>query len=450
MLTKGQLIRVAVIDLHEDGHGVGKWEKQQIYIPQAVIGDDLTVKITKIKGSQFFAEITEIHEPSPHRVTPRCVHFDICGACTWQHINRDLQIKMRREPIKKLFQSANLFLDETMIEDVFLSPYQYRRRARLSVRYDKKKDQMYVGFRERDPRFIAKIKTCLILENPAWPERWISLLHGLECRELIPQLEYMSGASEESFIIRLLGLPSHNDLFLLQSFMKQHAIRLFIQANKALNVVELTDNVEENYLNIQNQIAGQLTDGLERIDYQCGKLTLSAGAFDFIQINKEVAQWMLENAITWLKPTAQDTLLDLCCGLGPFALTFAPLVGAVHGIELEESMVNKARAHAQNYGLSNATFETSDLFKEPPETLGQYDLMIVDPPRPGLNHFPAWVAKTQPRAILYVSCHADTMVRDIAPLLHSGEFKLTRLAIMDMFAQTKHAEVMCLLTRCLD
>ena len=447
MLIKGQHLRLNITEIQPDGYGVGQWEAYRVFVYQTITGDEVTVEVTRIKAQQVYAKIVEIHQPSPHRVTPLCTHFGVCGACTWQHVHRALQISMRRDQIIELFQTAQLPLDTTIIEDVFLSAYQYRRRARLSVRYDKKKDKMYVGFREIDPRFIAKISTCVILENPLWPKRWIELFHQLECRALIPQLEYMSGANEECFIIRLLGVPSLSDLEKIHAFRNQYSIRIFIQAHSALNVIEMTDDLQVTHNNIHKQSEGILGDGTERIDYQCGKLTLNAGSFDFIQINKEIAQWMLENALLWLNPRPEDTLLDLCCGLGPFALTFAPYVKHAHGIELEESMVNKAREHAQKYLLTNTTFQKGDLFNPPGETVTNYDLLIVDPPRSGLSHLSAWVKAVQPRALLYVSCNADTMVRDITPLLQSGEYQLTRLAVMDMFAQTKHAETMILLTK---
>lgn len=446
MLTKGMQIRLTITGLHHDGFGVVKHNNHTILVENAITDEDVTVEINKRKGSTYYAHVIETHTASEHRIQPKCEHFGVCSACSWQHISKELQIKTRTEQVKTLFRHANLTLPEDIIEPVFLTPYQYRRRARMSVRFDKKKEQVYVGFREKNPRFIAKINECQVLVQPKWPLLWREMLIKLECKDTIPQLEYMSGEKEESFVIRMLEVPSIADIKILHEFMNHHDIRIFIQAHSSLNVLELTDNPDYDLEMIQRQKSGNLTESNASIDYLCGDITLKSGVFDFIQVNKEITSWMLRSAVSWLQPQAHESLIDLCCGLGPFALTFAPLVTKVHGIELENSMVEKAHAHAKAYGITNVSFEACDLFNEP-KLHDKYDLLIIDPPRPGLQHLSTWVKNCNPRSVLYVSCHAKTMVEDIAPLLNSGEYKIDKLAIMNMFAQTKHIEVMILLTR---
>lgn len=447
MLTKGQNVRLTIDELHPDGYGAGTYLNSRILVEYGVTGDDITVEIYKIKDKNIYASIKETHSASLHRAKAACEHFSICSGCSWQHINKELQIKMRRKKITMLFDQAGIVLRDDMIENAFPQDYQYRRKARFSVRYDKKKNQMYVGFRETNPRFIANIKNCAVLVNPKWPQLWKNILQQLECKNSIPQLEYLSGDNEECFIIRLLEKPSLADLSTLHLFKNEYNIRIFIQAHKKLNVVELKNSIEETYQEVTLQHNGELCKKEPHINYKCGSLTFQAGAFDFIQVNKKVTDWMLKNAITWLKPLASDSLLDLFCGLGPFALTFAPHVQQVHGIELEKNMVDKAKNHAERYFINNASFEQRDLFDKPNSTIAPYDILIIDPPRSGMPHLDEWVQKCNPRDILYVSCHATTLVRDIQPLLTSGRYTLKHIAIMDMFAQTKHEETMVMLTR---
>jgi len=433
-LTKGQVIRAHITDMTHDGYGSVTIDGITIKAHKAVIGDDVTLSIHKIRHGEALATIDTIHTPSPDRVTPPCAHFAICSGCTWQHIHTQLQHTIKKDHLRSLFVSHNLPFDTIPYEHAFLAQYHYRRRARLSVRYDAKKDRMYVGFREIHPRFIANIEQCPILVEESWPKLWCAILYKLECRALIPQLEILHGDTETAFILRILTTPSTHDIQLLKEYAVLHNIRLFLQTTSKLTVHDITAYTD--------------THTQPTIAYTSGGVTIHAGPFDFVQINKKVADWMLDTAYAWLQPQTTDTLLDLFCGLGPFSLYFAPHVARVHGIELEESMVHKAREHAQNLSYDHITFATLDLFHPPQDTThAHYDIMIVDPPRSGMNFLAEWVDKYSPKSILYVSCNATTMVRDIAPLLHHKKYTLRHIALMDMFAQTIHYEVMVMLEK---
>lgn len=443
-LKKYQELILGIDDAHHEGCGIAHYEGQVIFVSQALPSERVRLRITKVRSTHAEAEVIEWLEKSPERIVPECQAFERCGGCLWQHASKSLQQKIKIQHLKQLFHAHHLPL-EVDCEPAFLSPYGYRRRARLSVRYDRKKDRVLVGFREKHSHFVTETAHCPVLKNPDWPKRLSDLLVTLDARMLIPQLEYYASKEGEAFGIRTLSALAPSDVHKLMAFMEQWNIRLWIQPHAQMRVIALDPTEDITMLCGRIRALHETGWGGDAIQltYPIADLEMAAGPFDFVQINQEVSDWMFHQALAWLNPQPTERLLDLFCGLGPFALHFAPHVLEAHGMELDPAMVQRAQAAAP----AHLRFEVANLFMPPHDNLGHYDLVIIDPPRSGMEHCAAWIHKIQPRAVLYVSCHPATMVRDLAPLILDGSYRIQKIAAMDMFAQTKHMEAMVLLER---
>jgi 23S rRNA (uracil1939-C5)-methyltransferase len=436
-LIKGQTITITITSVDHQGYGIATLDPSQAHQNVRVLhglpGDTATATITGIKPSHIEASIDTLLTKSPDRVEPLCAHFSICSGCSWQHASPDLEMRIKKDHLFNLFAQHHIETTAVAFESSNAAPYNYRRRARLSVKYDAKKEAVYVGFRERNPRYIAKINHCPILPSPKWPELWVGLIAQLHAKNSIPQLEILSSDTQEAFILRILTTPDDHDIALLRSFAQTHGITVWLQTTSQSRVVDV----------FSETLALEEEEPL--LAYSQGDVTLYAGPFDFVQVNRVVADWMLEQATLWLELEKHHRVLDLFCGLGPFSLHMAPHVSTIHGIELEKSMVHKAQTRASALGYTHTTFEAMDLFHPPHESIQHYDIMIVDPPRSGMPPLMAWADAVQPKKILYVSCNAETLVRDIAPLLQDKKYAIKRIALMNMFAQTQHFETMVLL-----
>lgn len=445
MLKKGDNIRLSIEDIHYDGCGVGTWNGQKIFVEEAVTGDELEAEIIYIRAKQPFAKISNLITASPHRTSPPCAHFGRCGGCVWQHVDTDLQKNHRVQSLRQLFHAAGLEWDAP-IETVFVAPYHYRRRARLSVRYDAKKDQVYVGFRERQGRYVADVRNCPILVEPEWPERLRALFFSLSIRAEIPQVDYARGDHMSVLVVRMLRVPTREDVALLRDFVDRYSVRMALQLSRSQRLIEIKGSVDEMMDAIHALFEGTHPGDVCELDYEVGRCVMSVGSFDFVQVNGPVSSWMLDHAVAYLDLKKTDRVLDLFCGLGAFAFNVAPHVAWVKGMELSEEMVGRATRYAQAHNMPHVFFEVSNLFDRP-QQVPPCDVLIVDPPRSGMEHLPIWAERTGADRLLYVSCHAATLVRDISGLVHQNLFQIERVVVMDMFAQTKHMEVMVLLRR---
>jgi 23S rRNA (uracil1939-C5)-methyltransferase len=166
-----------------------------------------------------------------------------------------------------------------------------------------------------------------------------------------------------------------------------------------------------------------------------------------VQVNQDMNQRMLHQAIGLLQPLAGERVLDLFCGIGNFSLPLARHGAEVTGVELDGVMVAKAISNAAANGLDNVNFVTGDLMQPDQEQSfwrQSFDTVVLDPPRAGARDVLERIAATGAKRILYVSCHAGSLARDAGILVAEYGYRLQNAGAMDMFPQTSHVEAMAL------
>jgi 23S rRNA (uracil1939-C5)-methyltransferase len=167
----------------------------------------------------------------------------------------------------------------------------------------------------------------------------------------------------------------------------------------------------------------------------------------FFQPNTRGAELLYEQVVQACGALEEKHVLDLYCGTGTIALYLARHARAVVGIELEPDAVNNARANARNNGIDNVTFYAGDVGKVLAEMSPRADVVVVDPPRSGLDVSARQnlVATGAPR-LVYVSCNPEALARDLVALEHSG-FRLLSIQPLDLFPQTAHIENVAIFVR---
>jgi 23S rRNA (uracil747-C5)-methyltransferase len=170
-----------------------------------------------------------------------------------------------------------------------------------------------------------------------------------------------------------------------------------------------------------------------------GTLLLPPGGF--FQTNTAIAQGLYDQAAAWADELAPTSVWDLYCGVGGFALHLAASGRGVVGVEVSEQAIAGARAA----GVAGTEFVAADATAWAEAQAAAPDLVVVNPPRRGLGErLDAWLEGSGSPAILYSSCNAVTLARDIAAL---PSYRPVRARVFDMFPQTGHYETMVLLER---
>jgi 23S rRNA (uracil1939-C5)-methyltransferase len=406
------------------------------FVAGALPGERIGFRRVGFHRSHDEAELVEVLEPSPHRVAPRCAHFGVCGGCALQHLEPGAQLAAKQQELAENLARIGEVVPQQWLPPLLGPVWNYRRRARLSSRYVRKKGRSLVGFREKQGKYVADVSRCEVLAEPvaSLVGALGELLTGMERRESIPQIEVALSDGERVLVLRILDPLPQADLDALRAFELRHGLRVLLQPGGLDSVQPLTPGpVDLHYR-------------LDAFD-----LRLDFGPTDFVQVNGAINQAMVARAIELLEVQPTDRVLDLYCGLGNFTLPLARRAAAVVGVEGDAGLIARARANAARNGIGNATFHVADLSVEPdlglPWVRGGYDKVLLDPPRVGAREVLSAVAHIAPRRVVYISCHTGSLARDLGILTRDHGYRLRAAGVLDMFPHTTHVESMAVLER---
>jgi 23S rRNA (uracil1939-C5)-methyltransferase len=422
-------------DLAHDGRGVARIEGKTVFVADALPGERVKARLLRRHRHFDEARADEILTPSPDRVEPRCRHFGVCGGCVLQHLAPAAQIAAKQNVLAQNFARIGHVEPARWLEPLAAQVWGYRRRARLSVKHVAKKGKTLVGFRERDPRFVADLVHCDVLD-PALGDKLDllgALLNAMEGAASIPQIEFSAGDDARALVFRHLQPLSAADQEKLVAFGREHGFAILLQPGGIDSVHVLwPDSVALSY-------------ALPEYDLQ-----LAFAATGFVQVNASINRKMIDHALALLAPGPGDRVLDLFCGLGNFSLPLARRAGHVCGIEGDAGLVASASANATANGIGNAEFHVGDLAGDVRGSAwarADWNLMLLDPPRSGADELLKQLPGKSVQRVVYVSCHPASLARDAGTLVRQHGFRLQAAGVMDMFPHTGHVESIALFER---
>lgn len=417
-----------IIDLSHDGRGVARHEGKAVFVVGALVGERVRARISHRSRSYDEAELVEVLSPSPLRVTPRCRHFDSCSGCVLQHLDAGAQIAAKQRVLLDNLERIGRVSPARVLAPLTAEHWGYRRKGRLSVRWVEKKGRTVVGFRERNPRFVADLSRCETT-IPAIGERIAeiaALVDRLDIRRDIPQIEFIAGDCAVVLVFRVLQAPTASDRANLREFAERTGLAVFLQPGGVESVSPLWPE--------QLELFYTLPEFSVRIDFR---------PLDFIQVNEGINRAMIARTLAMLAPEPGERVLDLFCGLGNFSLPIARSGAEVVGVEGEAGLVARARENARSNGLPAVVFHAADLASDlggEPWLRQGFDRVLLDPPRSGAEAVLAQLPLDGVRRIVYVSCHPGSLARDAGFLVRERGFTLVEAGVMDMFPHTAHVE----------
>lgn len=429
------IVEAEITDLSHDGRGVTHINGKAVFVVGALSGEHVRMRFTGKHRHYDEAVIEEILQASPDRVKPRCLHFGICGGCALQHLEPAAQIMAKQRVLLENLERIGKVQPQSVLAPLTDTPWGYRRKARLSVKFVEKKGRVLVGFRESNGRYVADIQRCEVL-HPSAGERIqaiTALIESLDGKRDIPQIEVAAGDDLVALIVRHLQPLSAHDRDALVDFAKTQHWGIYLQPGGIDSVAPLWP--------LDARLSFRLPAYDVELDFQ---------PLDFIQVNAGMNRRMIEQALALLDPQSSDRVLDLFCGLGNFTLPLARRAAHVAGVEGEAGLVRRAGENARRNGIGNADFFSADLAADQraaPWAKSDYDLLLLDPPRSGAAAVLEYLPRRGVRRVVYVACHPGALARDAASLVQQHGFVLRSAGVMDMFPHTAHVESIALFER---
>lgn len=352
-----------------------------------------------------------------------------------QHIAADAQIELKQNVLKSHLQHFAGIQPVQWLAPLRSEREDYRRKARIGVRYLPAKDTLVVGFRENQSNKLTSIDRCMILDREFGSLTSLKqLLQSLNGKADIGHIELAMGDQDIALLVRETAKLSVADVNQLREFTLQKGWQLYVQpaGKDTLSRIDAPD------------AAARLHYSLDDFDVKFG-----FNPVDFTQVNSTINPQMVALACNLLQLQQGERVLDLFCGLGNFSLALARCVGTsgqVIAVEGSEEMVQRGAENAKNNGIAQVAFYSQDLTKDfSHQTWANqgFDALLIDPPRAGAEEVMHYLPQFGAKRIVYVSCNPATLARDAGLLVQQG-YRLTQAGVMDMFTHTGHVESIAL------
>ena len=427
--------QINIESLGHDGRGVTHLDGKAVFIDGALPGELVSFEYLASRKKFDEGRVLDVLQASPDRVEPKCPHFGLCGGCSLQHMDAAAQILAKQQVLLDNLKHIGKVEAEAVLEPLTGPVWGYRTKARLGAKYVIKKGRLLVGFREKRQPYVADLSRCEVL-HPSVGERFpelIELIGSLQGKARIPQVEVSVSEGITALIFRHLDPLCASDIELFRQFAIDQDIHVYLQPGGPDTIHLLWPE--------QSILAYHLPDQDIEIRY---------GPTDFTQVNTAINQQMVTRVLDMFALKPQDRVLDLFCGLGNFTLPMARLAGSVTGVEGAAELVGRARDNAILNKIENVKYFVADLAADNPEAVwagGDYNKVLLDPPRSGAAEVMPVLGNIGPRQIVYVSCHPGSLARDAGTLVNELSYQLRSVGVMDMFPHTSHVESIALFER---
>jgi 23S rRNA (uracil1939-C5)-methyltransferase len=443
-LKRHDVIELEIEDLANTGKSVGRHEGMVVMADRGVPGDRIECEITEVKRNFAFGRLTRLLKPSPSRITPRCRHFDICGGCSWQYLPYSEQLKYKSRFVSDgLERIGKLEVLETDAPLGSVEEFYYRNKMEYSFCDEIETATAGMHVRGRYDA-VFELEECY-LQSQASVAALVKV-RSLARKLGIPFYNFRSGEGELRFLVVREGKLTGDFMLNLVTFNREFAgreelFRGIVEQVGGLTSLFHTINGRKAHVAIGDEVI--LVHGKPYLAENIGHLAFQITPFSFFQTNSRQTQVLYDVIREHTHVQPEQHLLDLFCGCGTIGLYLAKDVASVLGMEINPEAIEMARQNAALNGIANCEFVSGDvrrLLVELHENERQFDTIVADPPRSGLEQTACRrICRLQAKRIVAVSCNPATLARDLAQFVAAG-YRVERVSPVDMFPQTAHVE----------
>ena len=452
---KNDVCRVTIEDIGTDGEGIGKIDGFTLFIKDAVLGDEVEVKIMKAKKNYAYAKLEKVITPSPFRIQPKCQFHKQCGGCQIQAMDYAKQLEFKHNKVRNnLIRIGGLdaeYVDSIMEAPVGMeTPFYYRNKAQFPFGKNKE-GKTITGFYAGRTHSIIENTDCAlgVDENKIILEK---ILKYMEEEKVAPYEEETQKGLLRHALIRKGFATGQLMVCLVINGKKLPAEDKLVQSLlevEGMTSISVSVNTEKTNVIMGKEI--RLLYGTEQIEDEIDGITFKISPLSFYQVNPVQTERIYSQALQYADLNGDETVWDLYCGIGTISLFLARKAKHVYGVEIVPQAIHDAKENAARNGIKNVDFyvgKAEVVLPEKYEKEGIFaDVIVVDPPRKGCDEDCLnTMVQMQPKRIVYVSCDSATLARDVKYLEEHG-YKLMKARIFDNFPQSVHVETVVLLTR---
>ena len=430
--------KIKIIKMGINGEGIGYLLDKIVFVDGALLDEEVLVDIIEDHGKYCKAKLVKILVKSKYRKNPICRIYDSCKVCTLMNYQYDKQLEYKQQMVKEAIAKYAL-LDPSIVKPTIpTKKLYYRNQLKLPLKMIK--GRLYSGMYQTGSNHLVYMDNCMIHEKDLEDIRKyvMDVLNQNNCRDYNAKIAkgyryLVIRGFDGCYQVTLVTGKQKIDSKIIEKLAKNDKIvSIYQNINVAKNNLEIMSN---NFIHLAKQ---------KYLDFKIDNINLSLLPNSFFQLNLSQAINIYHEVINLIDNC--DLMVEAYCGIGTMSLMASSKCKKIIAIENVKNAIINAKSNASKNNITNINFVINDAALELKKIDETIDVLLVDPPRTGLDDKMIKTIKTKlPKKIIYVSCNPSTLGKNINDL--KKFYKVKQIVPYDMFAQTPHVESISLLLR---
>ena len=422
-----------------NGEGIGYFKQKPIFINQALPTEEVEFEKIEDKGRYGIAELKSITKASKYRVSPKCKVQAQCGGCPLMIADYKHQIFLKRENLKQSLLKYNGHFDFNLLKDIIINPNPLGYRNAIKMPFDKRKS-LENGLYKSGTNHIITVDTCIIHEPIIEKQRKqiLKVLNKYRCDIFNPP----ASSGLRTLVMRHFDGFTQVTLVTGKDHFKQSIFDEIAEIEGISSVYHSINSSKKSVETFGKELEHKA--GFKTLRFNYANLVLELLPNAFFQLNPPQAQKLFEYVVDQVD--GKDDCVDVYCGVGTLSLMLAKKCQSVFGVELNKDSIYAANRNTKINEIKNAKFVANDAAFELKKIKLRDKVVVVDPPRSGLDDSMIQVLLKNPaKKVVYVSCNPSTLAKNLKDL--KKLYRIESIQPFDFFSQTALLETVVVLRK---
>lgn len=443
-MKKRDIIEFEIGKMEFGGVSISQYGDRRIKMKGGIKGQKVKAAVKRTGRGKADVKMVELLERSPIETAEVCPHFEGCGGCTMLSVDYAKQLEIKEEQVLELFEDAGIRGFEFLGVQGSPDNVGYRNKMEYTFGDEVKGGPLTLGLHKKGRHIdIQTVDGCMLVDSDFNTILKESLAFFQDA-----ELPYYRVVNHEGYLRNLVVRKGiHTDEIMVNIVTSSQREFDMSKFADMINGLELKGNVVSILHTINDGLADavqcdemRILYGVDYLHEEILGLKFKISPFSFFQTNTKGAEQLYTIARDFIGDHSNKVVFDLYSGTGSIGQLMAEKAKKVYGIEIIEEAVVAANENAKLNGLDNCEFIAGDV-KDTVKSLDvKPDLIIVDPPRPGIHKQAIKdICDFGAKEIVYISCNPKTLVDDLKDFIGYG-YMPEKVKCMDMFPSTPHLE----------
>ena len=452
MIKKNDEIEVNIVDNGFQGEGIAKVDGYTVFIPEAISGEKVKIKILKVAANIAYGKVMEILEASEYRMENDCETYLKCGGCNLRHMSYEHTLDIKMSSVKGTLRKQ--LGRDVEIENIIGmdKPYYYRNKLQYPLGIKDGAATMGI-FAERSHRII-ETKRCMIQDELS--QKIANDLFGYIKEHNISVYDESTQTGSIRHIVIRIGKKTGEVMITIVSNtekiqrigknegnVEEELVRYITERYPEIKTIVKNINSKNTNVILGYDRKNEVLYGEGYIEDYLGDFLFKISPMSFYQVNPIQTEKLYSKAVEYAGLDGNEVVFDLYCGIGTIGIFASPKAKMVYGIETIADAIEDAKVNAKINNIENAEFYVGDVKEFLPEFIEEKkiypDVIFIDPPRKGCDKAVIdTILNLKSKKVVYVSCNPATLARDLKLLEES--YSIEKVTLVDMFPWTSHCE----------